>query len=211
MSESAGLTSTISNSFEGNNINKIATYTLKMTLGRAILLDLIAKYLTGLMEPYVSLLEIHKLMYFMQEAGQPLNLRFQKAHYGPYANNLRHVLIVIDGHFIEGYVDSDSSDRPYKPIELKREALTKAQGLLEVEREAQQRIAQVQELIHGFETPFGLELLASVHWLMKYEDIRDIQQLSSAMQAWNKHKALFEPEHLELAWQTIRSRQWLQA
>jgi len=44
------------------------------------------------MDESISLLEIHKLLYFMQIAGEPLQLRYQKALYGPYAENLRHVL-----------------------------------------------------------------------------------------------------------------------
>jgi len=57
------------------------------------------------MDPSVSLLEVHKLMYFAQEAGEKLRLRFVKALYGPYADNLRHVLSSIEGHFISGYAD----------------------------------------------------------------------------------------------------------
>ena len=53
---------------------------------------LINRYLGGLMDPFVTLIEIHKLMYFMQEAGEPLRLNYAKHHYGPYADNLRHVL-----------------------------------------------------------------------------------------------------------------------
>jgi O-acetyl-ADP-ribose deacetylase (regulator of RNase III) len=41
-----------------------------------------------LMDPFVALLEIHKVMYFMQEADEPLRLRYTKALYGPYAENL---------------------------------------------------------------------------------------------------------------------------
>ena len=44
-------------------------------------------------------------MYFMQVAGEPLNLRFTKGHYGPYAENLRHVLNEIEGHMVSGYTD----------------------------------------------------------------------------------------------------------
>jgi uncharacterized protein YwgA len=50
------------------------------------------RYLQGLMDPFVTLIEIQKLMYFMQEAGQPLSLKFVKHHYGSYAANLAHVL-----------------------------------------------------------------------------------------------------------------------
>ena len=56
-----------------------------MTTGRAVLVELISRYLDGLLDPFVTLLEVHKLMYFMQEAGEPLRLNYQKGSYGPYA------------------------------------------------------------------------------------------------------------------------------
>ena len=40
-----------------------------MTAGRSALIGLMERYLAGLLDPFVSLLEVHKLMYFMQEAG----------------------------------------------------------------------------------------------------------------------------------------------
>ena len=76
-----------------------------MTNGRAALVGLMDRYLHGLLDPFVTLLEVHKLMYFMQIAGQPLKLRYTKGQYGPYAENLRHVLNAVEGHFISGYAD----------------------------------------------------------------------------------------------------------
>jgi hypothetical protein len=55
-------------------------------------------------------------MYIMQEAGQPLKLQFAKGPYGPYAENLRHVLNAIEGHFVSGY--TDGGDTPDKQLEL---------------------------------------------------------------------------------------------
>ena len=60
------------------------------------------RYLVGLGGPFVTLLEVHKLVYFMQEAGEPLRVRYVKGPHGPYAENLRHVLRALDGHYIEG-------------------------------------------------------------------------------------------------------------
>ena len=88
----------------------------KMTPGRAALVVLVHRYLAGLLDPFVTLLEIHKLMYFMQESGQQLRLRYTKAPYGPYAENLRHVLHAVEGHFVSGY--ADGGDAPDKQIEL---------------------------------------------------------------------------------------------
>ena len=63
-----------------------------MTPGRAALVALMDRYLRGMMEPFVTLLEVHILLYFMQEAGEPLGLRFEPGPYGPFADNLSHVL-----------------------------------------------------------------------------------------------------------------------
>ena len=81
-----------------------------------LLFLLIDRYLKGLLDPIVTLLEVHKLMYFMQEAQQPLRLKYVKGHYGPYAENLGHVLKTIEGHLVSGY--ADSGDDPAKQLEL---------------------------------------------------------------------------------------------
>ena len=83
-----------------------------MTPGRAALVSLMRRYLAAMMDTSISLLEVHKLMYFLQESGQPLRLRYVKGHYGPFAENLRHVLREVDGHMVAGYRDGDAPDAP---------------------------------------------------------------------------------------------------
>ena len=97
-----------------------------MTSGRAALVGLIDCYQQGLLDPFVTLLELHKLMYFMQEAGQPLRLNYKKHVYGPYADNLRHVLHAIEGHMVSGY--ADGGDAPNKQIELVPGAIQEARA-----------------------------------------------------------------------------------
>ena len=72
----------------------------KMTADCATLVSLMNRYLYGLLDPFITLLEVHKLMYFMQLAGEPLRLKYRKARYGPYAENLRHVLHAVEGHWV---------------------------------------------------------------------------------------------------------------
>ncbi len=55
------------------------------------LILLMHRYLCRLLDPCVSLLEVHKLMYFMQDAVEPMRLQWDKAPFSPYAANLRHV------------------------------------------------------------------------------------------------------------------------
>ena len=52
-----------------------------MTVGRAALIGLMRRYLAAVMAPYVTLLELQKLMYFMQEAGEPLKLKYTKGRW----------------------------------------------------------------------------------------------------------------------------------
>ena len=96
----------------------ILPFSPRMTPGRAALVALMDRYLRGLMEPFVTLLEVHKLLYFMQEAGEPLGLRFEPGPYGPFADNLSHVLHAVEGYMVTGY--ADGGDEPHKQLELGR-------------------------------------------------------------------------------------------
>jgi O-acetyl-ADP-ribose deacetylase (regulator of RNase III) len=138
-----------------------------MTAGRAALVELMGRYIRGLLDPTITLLEVHKLMYFMQEAGEPLRLKYVKAPYGPYAENLRHVLIAIEGHLVAGY--ADGGDAPDKPLTLVPGAVDDANAFLEANASTRDRFDRVGRLVEGFETPFGLELLATVHWVARHE------------------------------------------
>jgi O-acetyl-ADP-ribose deacetylase (regulator of RNase III) len=180
-----------------------------MTPGRAVLVGLIERYLAGLMDPFVSLLEIHKLMYFMQEAGQPLHLRYTKALYGPYAENLRQVLAHVEGHFLTGY--ADGGDAPDKQLELVPGASKDALTFLETHPDTKARFDRVAELVQGFETPFGMELLATVHWVAVHDGARTVDQAVDAVYQWNDRKRVFEPRQIQLAWNVLDDGGWLRA
>lgn len=184
-----------------------AKKTPKMTIGRAALLGLIRRYLSAVMDPAVSLLEIHKLMYFMQEAGEPLKLNYSKGLYGPYAENLRHVLSAIEGHFINGY--GDAEDNPTKQIELKLEAAEQAEAFLKDHPATQARFDQVAKLIDGFETPFGLELLATVHWIAWQEKAVGFADTVTKVYGWNERKRMFNEQQIQLAWEMLRHQGWI--
>jgi O-acetyl-ADP-ribose deacetylase (regulator of RNase III) len=180
-----------------------------LTTGRAALIALIDGYLKGLLDPNVTLLEIHKLMYFLQEAGQDLKLQYEAQLYGPYARNLRHVLNRLEGHMLSGF--GDGSDRPDKPIELVPGAVEKACAYLAEDNQTLERMARVQKLIEGFEDPYGLEVLSSVHWVMCHNRrARDsAEEAIKSVLNWNERKKdLIKPAHIEAAWQRLRDEQW---
>jgi hypothetical protein len=138
-----------------------ATKPGQMTAGSAALVVLMHRYLGGLMDPFVTLLEVHKLMYFMQEAGESLRLHYVKAPHGPYAENLQHVLRAIESHLVH----VDGGDAFDMQIELVPGAVKAAETFLVSDGATRIRFERVGKLIEGFETPCGLELLATVHWV----------------------------------------------
>jgi O-acetyl-ADP-ribose deacetylase (regulator of RNase III) len=178
-----------------------------MTPGRAALVVLIHRYLGGLMDPFVTLLEVHKLMYFMQEAGEPLRLRYAKAPYGPYAENLRHVLHAVEGHLVSGY--ADGGDDPDKQLELVPGAVQDAEAFLIDNKATVSRFDRVGKLVAGFETPFGLELLATVHWVATRENATGIEDVAAKVYAWNERKKRFLPDQIGIAFETLRMNGWL--
>ena len=137
-----------------------------------------------------------------------MRLRFVKAPYGPYAENLRHVLNHIEGHFISGY--GDAEDRPDKRIELNPEATETAERFLGRHAETLQCFEEVASLIEGFETPFGMELIATVHWVATAEGAHSVTDAERAVYAWGNRKRMFKPEHIRVAWDTLEHKGWLQ-
>lgn len=178
-----------------------------MTPGRAALVSLMHRYLGGLMDPFVTLLEVHKLMYFLQEAGEPLRLKFTKAPYGPYAENLRHVLKEVEGHLVTGY--SDGGDAPHKQIELVPGAIEDATAFLARSSDTVDRSRRVSELVKGFESPFGLELLATVHWVASHEQALTPIDAAKRVYAWNQGKRRFSERQIGIAFKTLADRGWL--
>lgn len=181
----------------------------KMTPGRAALVALMDRYLGGLMDPFVTLIEVHKLMYFMQEAGEPLKLKYEKALYGPYAQNLRHVLNAVEGHLISGY--RDGGDQPDKPLELVPGAREDAKALLSDKGDIITRFEKVGELVEGFETPFGLELLSTVHWVVTKEGAGNADEAVSKIHSWNERKRQFTPRQIGIAFDVLNRKGWLNA
>ncbi len=178
-----------------------------MTKGRAVLIALIQRYLAGVMDPWVSLLELHKLMYFAQESGEPLRLRFKAAHYGPYAENLRHVLNEIEGHFLSGY--ADGGDAPDKPLELLPGVVERAREALATQPDTHERFERVAAIVDGFEIRSGLELLAGVHWLATREDLSDSAKVTERLHDWTAKKRRFSEHQVGVALKRLRDEGWL--
>lgn len=179
----------------------------KMTAGRAALVALMDRYLGGLLDPFITLLEVHKLMYFMEQSGEPLRLRFTKGLYGPYAENLRHVLKAVEGHLVSGY--ADGGDVPNKQLKLVPGAIEDAAAFLNTNIRTKVRLDKVTDLVEGFESPFGLELLSTVHWIATQESARSVDDIVSLTYAWNDRKKRFSKRQIALAIGVLSNKGWI--
>jgi len=188
-----------------SHVKKVPT----MTAGKAALIGLMHRYLKGLLDPFLTLLEIHKLMYFLQESGEPLNLSYDKAPYGPYASNLRHVLNAVEGYYISGY--ADGGDNPNKQLELVPGAIQEAESFLQNSPETSKRFEQISDLVNGFETSFGLELLSTVHWVISKDKARNLEDTIRYTYDWSKHKKQFSERQIRLATKRLADKGWIPA
>lgn len=178
----------------------------KMTNARALFVKLINLY--GRLGYQLTLLEIQKLAYFLQEAGEDLRLSFGAKKYGPYAENLQHALQGMEGHFIRGYGDRMTKAQ----IRILPEALEEADKYLEENEEAERRLEKIQKLIEGFETPYGMELLSTVHWVTAHEKqvTDDPEAIVSTVFEWSERKKqIMKPKHIIKAWDHLKESGWI--
>ncbi len=183
----------------------VGTSRPRMTDGRAALLTALAAYKSD-PTSRITQLVAQKLAYFLQVAGQPLKLDFEKGRYGPYAEALNHVLHRMDGHFITGCGDRST----LADIELIPAATEEAGNFTVSDQALRDRIRRVQQLIEGFESPFGLELLSTVHWVNHNDEASTASAAADAVASWNTRKQhAFPLHHVEVAWERLERDGWL--
>ncbi|MFF5177651.1 macro domain-containing protein [Micromonospora sp. NPDC000316] len=190
----------------------VATTKPPLTPGRATLLCAIDRYLerARALEPRdgVTVLEIQKIAYFLQTLGQPLRLKFARGRYGPYADNLNHVLDKLEGHYLIGFGDRSDRVEDLQPIRLTAATTEALSSRFEpLVSPALQSLERLASLIEGFEAPYSLELLATVHYAAELDPhTNDLGELTERVQAWSGRKArLFTPDHIRMAYDRLQS------
>lgn len=180
-----------------------------MTPGRAAIVKVLDTYRE--LDYGLSKIEVQKLAYFLQEAGGPLDLSFVRHHYGPYSDALRHALNAMEGHFIRG-LDDGVVEAEIEPTE---NALAEAEAFIAEQSHATlaEQVARVGRLIEGYQSSYGMELLASVHWVATHEPgVQSLNDAIVAIHAWNDRKRqLMRPEHITAAWRRLHEQGWLGA
>lgn len=186
---------------------EVRTMRPRMTAGRAAILKVLDTYRA--LEYGLSRIEVQKLAYFLQEAGEDLKLSFVKHQYGPYSDQLRHALNRMEGHFIRGLGDGvvEAEIEPVEDVLAEADRFVAESGHAAMAR----HVERVARLIEGFQSPYGMELLATVHWVATREpDVRTLDQAIHAVHAWNERKANLMPApHVRAAWDRLEAEHWL--
>jgi len=162
----------------------------KLTPARALIAELVRRYWVLGME--CSLLEIQKLAWFLERnierlsPDNPLDLRFEANKYGPYANRLDHLLDALDGSYLhceKRLADAGPLDVVWFDEDKKDYVQTYLRG-----QETKPYLAALtatSDLIDGFESPLGMELLATVDWLLDREACSaTVEGIKEGLQRW---------------------------
>ena len=161
-----------------------------LTPARALIAELVRRYSVLGLE--CTNLEVQKLAWFLYRSitalrlPDPLGLKFVANKYGPYADRLRHLLDGLDGSYL--HCDKRLSDAgPFDVIwfeDSKRSAVSEYLGSPAGNRYIP-ALDRASELIDGFESPLGMELLATVDWLFAEQRVdRAVDSVKSALVAW---------------------------
>ncbi|MDR1193134.1 MAG: Appr-1-p processing protein, partial [Peptococcaceae bacterium] len=107
---------------------------------------------------------------------------------------------------LSGY--ADGGNNPQKRLELIPGATDDAKKFLLAQPDTLKRMERVYDLVDGFETPFGLELLATVHWLVQ-NGAASLSEVIRETYAWHRHKKQFSPRQIELALCRLATQKWI--
>lgn len=175
----------------------IPTEKLRLTDDQAVLLagmDCYAKT-----DYRMSQLEVQKIAYFLHKAGALQDLTFDKGSYGPYAEKLNPVLQMLEGHYIRGYDDKSKQAEIY----LLEDTMDVVEEYLHGNELAQTQLRKAAALMEGFITPYDLELLSSVDWILEEEPLfaSDPERVVASMQDWSpRKKDVFLVEDIKKVW-----------
>lgn len=141
----------------------------------------------------LSLVEAQKVAYFLQLAGDRTQWDFAPSYYGPYARAVDQFISSVEGHFVSGYGDGSSGSRA--TLSLDKRALSEAHGLLDRDENYQATLQRFEDIVDGFEFPYGIELLSTVHFVIAQSDEPpSVREVVDAIGAWSKRKGLLFKE-----------------
>lgn len=184
----------------------------KLTPARALIAELVRRY--SILGFECSLLEIQKLAWFLGRnlkrlgLDDPMDLRFKANKFGPYAHRLTHLLNALDGSYLhceKRIADASPLDAIWFNDSKKEHVALYLQS--EEARDYQEALEETSALIDGYQSPHGMELLATVDWLICEEGIAPtVEDVTNGLRKWpgggnaaDRKAKLFDARMVELA------------
>lgn len=162
----------------------------ELTAPRALIAEMVRRY--SILGIECTLLEVQKLGYFLERSVDALNLdnkfqfEFEANKFGPYSDNLKHLLNGLDGSYL--HCDKRIADAgPFEVIRFEDAKKDKVAAFLTTPEAKPYRPAleATTELIDGLESPFGMELLSTVDWLVSREGTEpEVKAVRAALAKW---------------------------
>lgn len=161
-----------------------------LTVARALIAESIRRYWVLGIE--CTMLEIQKLAWFLERSIQRqqlhdvLKLEFEANRYGPFSPKLNHLLNALDGSYLRSdkrIADCGTSDT-IAFVDAKADLIStflnsgEGKGYAGV-------LEETHKLIDGFQSPLGMELLATVDWLIRRENFApELTALKHGLNHW---------------------------
>lgn len=162
----------------------------RLTVARALVAELVRRY--AVLGLDCTVLEVQKLAWFLsreinrQGLPDPLRLEFRANRFGPYDDRLRHLLNALDGSYL--HADKRLADAgPFDLIRFEDSRAAEVASYLAGgdARPYRAALESTASLIDGFESPYGMELLATVDWLLAREHVSaSLDDLEEAIAQW---------------------------
>ena len=108
---------------------------------------------------------------------------------------------------VSGY--EDGGDAPDKLLELVPGALVDARAFLEDKADTRARFNRVSDLVDGFESSFGLELLTTVHWIVKKGKRLEFDEIVKDFYAWHRRKQQFSKRQISIGCRILCEKGWI--
>ena len=172
---------------------------VKLTPVKAMLLHALMRYEASGED--ACLFAANKLAYFLQAFGAQLKLRFVRHLYGPYSNQIDHLIYDLEGAYIRG--NAQRQAKAFDPLMINYDMLSEIEKYLDeqVDNSRRHSLNRLLEFIQGFESPLALEALATTHALLHESPESTPEAVFHEIQQWNdRKKKLFSRYHIEKAY-----------
>ncbi|MEQ3648444.1 macro domain-containing protein [Hyphomonas sp.] len=190
----------------------------KLTPARALMAELVRRY--AVLGIQCTLLEVQKLAYVLERqiesrgTHNPLDLRFEANKFGPYADRLSHLMNALDGSYIQ--CDKRIADAsPFDIVRFNEDKADRVSVFLKSDeaKPYADALRATVDLIDGFESPLGMELLATIDWLINKEGVMpERDAVRGALKSWpggveagSRKNELFEDIMIDVALKRLQA------